>query len=97
MIIRIVKLEFNLEAIETFKGIFEESKPNILGFEGCEHVSLLQDEQSPHIFFTYSHWQSTDHLNKYRQSAFFGKVWPRTKQLLVSKPEAWSTIQLSST
>lgn len=97
MIIRIVKLEFKDDAIDTFKSIFEKSKSSILAFDGCDHVSLLQSEDNPNLFFTYSRWVSSEHLNKYRTSDFFGKVWPNTKHLLANKPEAWSTIQLSST
>lgn len=93
MILRIVKLHFTPEHIETFKEIFESSKPKILAQEGCSHVELWQATADPCLFFTYSHWESQDHLDAYRQSELFGKVWPRTKSLFAHPPEAWSVEQ----
>jgi len=54
---------------------------------------LLNDIDTPNIFFTYSHWRSVEDLNRYRDSALFADVWPRTKVLFAAKPEAWSTTQ----
>ena len=90
MIVRIVFLEFQDSAIETFKHRFVESKPKILARDGCHHVELLQDINKPNHFFTYSHWDSEEALNAYRKSEFFGEIWPKTKALLCSSPKAWS-------
>ncbi len=62
----------------------------IRGFEGCNHVELLQGENEPNIFFTYSLWESETHLNKYRDSELFSSVWSRVKPLFNEKPHAWS-------
>ena len=94
MIKRIVKMSFKPEHIEAFKTIFETNWTKIKGFEGCEHVELLQDKNNPQIFFTYSLWQSEAHLNNYRNSELFNGVWAATKALFNAKPEAWSVNQL---
>lgn len=94
MIKRIVKMSFKPENIEAFKTIFETNWKKIKGFEGCEHVELLQDKNNPQIFFTYSLWQSEEHLNNYRNSELFNGVWTSTKVLFNAKPEAWSVNQL---
>lgn len=90
MIKRIVKMSFKPENIEDFKHIFKTNWQKIKGFEGCSHVELLQDEHNPTIFFTYSLWQSENHLNAYRHSELFEKVWGATKMLFNDKPQAWS-------
>ncbi|MFP2997587.1 antibiotic biosynthesis monooxygenase family protein [Spongiivirga sp. MCCC 1A20706] len=90
MLVRIVKMSFNPQHIEDFISIFEDSKSKIRGFHGCDHLELYQDKNTPNLFFTYSHWQSEAHLNAYRHSDYFEKVWKATKALFNDKPEAWS-------
>ena len=90
MLIRIVKLTFKPENIAKFEQVFKETKQYIQDFEGCVSLELLQDETNPNIFFTYSQWESEEHLNNYRNSDFFTNVWSNTKELFDAKPEAWS-------
>jgi quinol monooxygenase YgiN len=95
MIVRIVKMTFKTENVDDFLKLFEETKDQIRNFEGCLHLKLLRDADHPNIFFTYSHWQSANHLNKYRNSPLFADIWPRTKVLFAAKTEAWSTEQMA--
>ncbi len=90
MLIRIVKLTFKTEHIAEFEKIFKASKTIIRDVEGCVSLNLLQDIADPKIFFTYSHWQSEDHLNAYRNSEVFKTIWGKTKILFSDRPEAWS-------
>ena len=83
-------MSFHPEKVEDFKAIFDANKEAIKNFKGCSHVELLQDTRQNGIFFTYSIWQSEDHLNAYRDSALFEKVWSATKALFNNKPEAWT-------
>jgi len=94
MIKRIVKMSFKPEKIEDFKTIFKTNWQKIKDFEGCSHVELLQDENNPNIFFTYSLWQSENDLNAYRHSDLFEKVWSATKILFNDKPQAWSVREI---
>ena len=94
MIKRIVKLSFKPDKVEDFKTIFENNWEKIKGFEGCEYVELLQDENNAQIFFTYSLWQSEEHLNSYRNSELFTTVWGATKILFNAAPEAWTVKRL---
>ena len=87
-------MSFKPEKIEDFKSIFKTNWQHIKGFEGCSHVELLQDENNPSIFFTYSLWQSENHLNAYRDSELFGRVWGATKILFNDKPQAWSVREI---
>ncbi|MBL7932380.1 MAG: antibiotic biosynthesis monooxygenase [Bacteroidia bacterium] len=95
MIKRIVKLSFHPEKIDEFTAIFKHNWKSIKGFEGCAHVELLQDQVSPNIFFTYSLWQSQQHLDAYRDSELFARVWGSTKLLFNDKPQAWSVKELN--
>ncbi len=88
--IRIVKMVFDPEQIDTFQQLFAERKTRIAGFPGCQGVELLQDIDQPNVFFTYSHWESPAHLEQYRQSDLFKDTWRHTKALFAGKPAAWS-------
>jgi heme oxygenase (mycobilin-producing) len=90
MIKRFVKMRFKPENINDFKDIFKNSRDLIKGFEGCNHVELLQDEKDPCIFFTFSLWDDEKYLNAYRESELFANVWAATKALFSDKAQAWS-------
>ena len=90
MIKRIVKLTFKEENVEEFRSIFEKNWHQIKNFPGCTHVELLQDENDPRIFFTYSLWKDELSVENYRNSDLFAEVWTTTKVLFDDKPEAWS-------
>ena len=94
MIIRIVRMSFHPEKVEDFKKIFAENWKYIKGFEGCSHVGLLQDEHNPSVFFTYSLWESEAHVNHYRNSELFKRVWTGTRALFNEKAHAWSVREL---
>jgi quinol monooxygenase YgiN len=90
MIKRIVKMSFDPAKVNDFLAVYRANWNLIRGFEGCHHVELLQVENSPNIFFTYSIWDSESHLNTYRDSELFNSVWSRTKVLFNDKPQAWT-------
>lgn len=90
MIRRIVKMTFKEGNEDKFLEIFKNSGHLIRAFDGCHGVDLLRATQSPNIFFTYSHWESEDHLNTYRHSELFQTTWASTKALFADKAEAWS-------
>ena len=93
MIIRIVKMTFQPEKVNEFLEVFNASKHLIRNFEGCSHLELLNDINRSNIFFTYSHWETEEHLNNYRHSELFEGVWAKTKVLFAAKAEAWSVAQ----
>jgi len=95
MLLRIVKMTFKEDCIETFKQFFEVRKANIRAFAGCNHLELWQDRLHPNIFFTYSYWIDAEALDNYRHSPFFSETWLHTKQMFAAKPEAWSVNQLA--
>ena len=94
MIKRIVKMEFEIDKVEAFKSIFHENKSKIATQEGCYGVQLLQDIHESNIFFTYSKWKSQAHLDQYRNTDLFQKVWAQTKALFCNKPIAWSVKEI---
>ncbi len=96
MITRLVKLELTPDKASEFKNIFDQFKDRIISQDGCHHVELLQDENNPALFFTYSIWESEDHLNRYRNSTLFGEVWPKTKSFFTNRAEAWSLTKIST-
>lgn len=94
MFVRIVKMSFDPLKVEEFLSHFENHKEQIRHFEGCEFLELYRDKNHPHIFFTYSYWNSPEHLENYRHSELFKSVWAKTKPLFNDKPQAWSVDKL---
>jgi len=90
MLIRIVKMGFDEANLDAFLSNFETNKNKIRNFQGCLFLELYRDKNDPTIYFTYSHWESEQHLENYRQSAIFKSVWTKTKPLFNRLPEAWS-------
>lgn len=96
MINRIVQMTFREESIDEFLALFNERKQLIRHFEGCSHLELWRDENKGNVFFTYSKWDSIQHLDHYRYSELFKDTWARTKALFADKPQAWSVSQQMS-
>lgn len=96
MIVRIVKMTFQEEEIETFKQVFEDSKEKIRSFPGVQYLEFLQDTNFPNVFCTYSHWNTPEDLENYRHSELFKATWAKTKPLFKEKAIAWSSNQLHS-
>ena len=94
MIKRIVKMEFENEYVNQFKSIFKDNKKIILSFNGCHSVELLNDINNKNIFFTFSIWESEQHLNNYRESETFKSIWFKTKPLFNNKAKAWSVEEI---
>ena len=94
MLVRVVKMTFQADAVESFKEFFEAGKDKIKSCEGCTHLELWQDDTHSNIFFTYSHWANEAALVHYRNSAFFRDTWAQTKQMFAAKAEAWSVNKL---
>lgn len=90
MLIRIVRMTFRPEAVPAFLENFEANKTSIRNFPGCQHLELWQDHSEENIWVTYSHWESEEALNKYRDSELFKSVWGYTKPLFSEKPQAFS-------
>ncbi len=96
MLVRIVKMSFDVSKIELFLKNFHKNKRHIRNFEGCKLLELNQDINNPSIFFTYSYWESEKYLNNYRNSDLFKEVWNNTKIYFNQKPEAWSVTKIES-
>lgn len=96
MLIRIVKLGFHPEHIPAFLDNFELMKTKIRNAPGNRFLELYQDKSDSTIFFTYSHWETEQDLENYRNSELFYDIWTFTKKLFNTKPEAWSVDKLVS-
>lgn len=83
-------MRFRPEAVAEFVALFEERKSLIRHFEGCHHLELWRQAGQPEVFFTYSIWESEQHLDHYRFSELFRDTWAKTKALFADKAEAWS-------
>jgi len=96
MLVRIVKMGFDPNKIETFLQNFEKRKTKIRGFQGCMLLELYRDKNNTNQFFTYSYWTDEAALENYRNSSLFNEVWAETKIYFNQKPEAWSVDKLVS-
>lgn len=90
MFIRIVKMSFDEKNISIFLQNFNENKSKIRNFKGCQLLELYRDKNNNTTFFSYSYWESENHLEAYRNSELFKNIWAKTKILFNAKPEAWS-------
>ncbi len=91
MLIRFVRMTFREDCLADFLSIFDASKAQIRTFPGCQHLELLRDLDHPNVRMTYSHWESSEALESYRQSELFRTTWAATKVLFADKPVAFST------
>ncbi len=96
MLVRIVKMSFELSKTDLFLENFHKNKHHIKNFEGCKLLELNRDINNPSIFFTYSYWETEEHLNTYKNSDLFNEVWKNTKIYFNAKPEAWSVTKVES-
>ena len=90
-------MRFQKDKIVAFVQHFNELREQVRNQPGCHSLQLLQDEQDPRIFFTYSTWAQQSDLDTYRKSDFFASVWKETKQMFEGKPEAWSVQEIPTT
>lgn len=97
MIIRLVRMTFRPEARVAFLEHFDASAPEIRAFPGCTHLELWQGTRFSNILTTYSHWESPEALERYRQSALFRETWEEVKPLFAAPPAAHSHTVLRST
>jgi quinol monooxygenase YgiN len=90
MLIRVVRMTFRPDGVDPFLDLFGASRPLIRAFPGCRHLELWRDADDPHVFCTYSHWESGAALEAYRQSTLFRGTWARTKLLFADRAQAFS-------
>lgn len=86
-------MDFEQEKVEDFLSLFESVKDKIVAFPGCKHVELCRDSKIDHVFYTFSEWDSEEHLEDYRHSELFEDTWAKTKVYFSGKPLAYSLIK----
>ena len=90
MLIRIVRMTFQEEQVESFLTMFDGVKDKIRAFEGCEYLELWRDLDKPNVLMTYSHWENREALEGYRHSELFKSTWAKTKAKFADRPVAFS-------
>ncbi len=95
MITRIVKMTFTPEKIPTFMEVFQANAEKIRTYPGCIQMQLLRDLHNENVYYTYSHWESEDDLNHYRNSTLFRSIWAATKVGFAEKAVASSLILIN--
>lgn len=83
-------MHFTEAGVNEFLEIFDANKEAIRNFPGCMNLQLLKDHDDPFCFTTLSHWENENHLEEYRKSELFGKVWGRVKTLFSERTLAFS-------
>ncbi|MCF6348211.1 MAG: antibiotic biosynthesis monooxygenase [Flavobacteriaceae bacterium] len=96
MLVRIVKMSFKSDKVDNFLIIFNDNKEKIRNTNGCNFLELYRDKTDQNIFFTYSHWDTEQNLENYRNSNLFKNIWEKTKILFNDRPEAWSVDKVVS-
>jgi heme-degrading monooxygenase HmoA len=91
MLLRIVKMEFDLAHVQAFDDLFAQSQARIKEMPGCHGVRIIKGLGDQPIRTTLSWWEHDADLQAYRKSSLFGEVWPRTKAMFSAPPVAWSS------
>ncbi len=94
MLTRIVRMEFSSEGEKEFLLFFHKIQEDIRAFPGCLDLALHRDINRPRVLYTLSIWENEEALERYRNSSFFGEVWPKTKRLFAKKAVAASLMKL---
>ena len=58
MITRLVKLNLKPDKAEEFELVFNQNKPLIDSFEGCQTTNLFKISGADSQYFTISYWES---------------------------------------
>jgi quinol monooxygenase YgiN len=95
MITRIVRLSISPDRVQDFLRKFHDTYPAIRHFEGCRHLQLFRDVQDENVLITYSHWESSEHLDRYRNSELFKSTWSEVKPMFVAQPVAFSMEEIN--
>ena len=90
MLVRIVRMTFQPDAFDQFLDQFDETAPQIRSFPGCHHLELWRDADAAAVCTTYSHWESLEALDQYRNSRLFRSTWSTVKPLFADRPQAHS-------
>ncbi len=90
MLIRIVRLTLQRDALHSFYARFQEAAPKIRQVKGCKRLELWVDCTSSHILTTYSEWESESSLASYRESDLFIEIWAQVKPLFAAPAVAHS-------
>jgi quinol monooxygenase YgiN len=93
MIKRIVRMTFQTEKTKEFETLFLSTREKIRATPGCLHLEWWQDLSDPRVYYTFSFWESEQHLENYKNTETFQWVWPKTKAMFAAPPQAWSVIQ----
>ena len=93
MLVRIVKMIFREDAIETFQQLFESRKELIRNFEGCNHLELWQDKTIRLYFLLTAFGKMKRHLTCIATLIFLMIPGYKPNNYLPAKPEAWSVNQ----
>ena len=84
MLIRIVRLTLQPDAVHSFYRVFAVTAPKIRQAEGCRKLELWVDAESSNVITTYSEWDSESHLNTYRDSDLFRDAWATVKPMFTA-------------
>lgn len=95
MLKRIVRMDFDPAKVNDFLELFENVKDKIAASGGCTYLELCQDAEHPHVYYTFSTWESEQDLQNYRHSALFEDTWAKTKVLFGGKPQAYSLMSIN--
>lgn len=90
MLIRIVRLTLQPEAVHSFYRVFALTAPKIRQAEGCRKLELWVDAGCSNVITTYSEWDSESHLNIYRESTLFKDAWATVKPMFAAPALAHS-------
>ncbi len=90
MLIRIVRLTLQPDAVHSFYRIFAVTAPKIRQTHGCRKLELWTDAEFSNVITTYSEWDSESHLDTYRNSTLFRDAWATVKPMFAAPALAHS-------
>ena len=83
-------MEINESDIDSYMALVQSVLDRIKNFKGCQSVNIFNDKDVPNRFFSYSTWESEEHLDAYRDSELFKITWSELKTFFKSPAQAWT-------
>jgi quinol monooxygenase YgiN len=90
MIVRIVRMTFRPDALDTFLELYDRVSPAIRAQPGCHGLQLVREVDRPSVLSTVSVWDTEGALESYRGSELFRTTWSVTRTFFDAPAEAWS-------
>ena len=88
MVVRLVSLRVHPDRQAELADVLATSYPQVRAVAGCRALYILQDNDDPLHYLTWSVWDAAADLDAYRGGPVYAVVWPRIRACLAVRASA---------